>query len=256
MNEHYYDEMIKSITSVNDKSRNIPLKYTGLNKKGGSTLAYEFENTDTKERYYWKITPKEDRQEDEDEQQEAATDGVPLLRIYTVFHIDQCEGIKPRKNNDSPGKKLQPDEHAEQIVAEYIRRSGVKLHVRRSSQASYSPSLDTITVPALNQYTDVAEYYSTLFHEITHSTGHCTRLNRPMSTVMFGSDNYSKEELIAELGSAYLVNACGLETAGSFRNSAGYIQGWLRALRDDKRFLVSAASRAEKAVKLIGNNCT
>ena len=60
MNEHYYDEMIKSITSVNDKTRNIPLKYTGLNKKGGSTLAYEFENTETNERYFLKITPNED----------------------------------------------------------------------------------------------------------------------------------------------------------------------------------------------------
>ena len=86
---------------------------------------------------------------------------------------------------------------------------------------------------------------------MTHSTGHCSRLNRLDRVAAFGSEDYSKEELIAEIGAAALVNHAGLETANSFRNSAAYVQNWLKVLRDDKRFIVSAAGKAEKAVSLI-----
>ena len=92
-----------------------------------------------------------------------------------------------------------------------------------------------------------------IFHELTHSTGHVSRLNRLEKTAFFGSETYSKEELIAEIGAAALVNHCGLETSNSFRNSAAYIQGWLKALQNDKRFIVSASGKAEKAVDLILN---
>jgi len=98
-----------------------------------------------------------------------------------------------------------------------------------------------------------AEYYSTAFHELTHSTGHPSRLNWLTQPSFFGSDDYSKEELIAEIGAAALVSHVGLETASSFRNSAAYIQNWLGVLKGDKRFIVSAAGRAEKAVNLILN---
>ena len=86
---------------------------------------------------------------------------------------------------------------------------------------------------------------------LTHSTGHSTRLNRLDKTAYFGSEAYSKEELIAEIGASALVNHAGLETSTSFRNSAAYIQNWLKVLRDDKRFIVSASGKAEKAVSLI-----
>ncbi|MBR6571716.1 MAG: hypothetical protein IKK75_14805 [Clostridia bacterium] len=104
------------------------------------------------------------------------------------------------------------------------------------------------------QYTSVSEYYSTLFHELTHSTGHVSRLNRLSKEANFVSEAYSKEELIAELGAAFLVNHAGLETDGSFHNSAGYIQSWLKALKDDKRLIVSAAGKADKAVAMILNS--
>ena len=84
-----------------------------------------------------------------------------------------------------------------------------------------------------------------------HSTGHKLRLNRITDTARFGSATYSKEELVAELGASYLVNAAGLETPSSFGNSTAYIQGWLATLKNDKRFIVSAAGKAEKAVRLI-----
>ena len=96
-----------------------------------------------------------------------------------------------------------------------------------------------------------AEYYSTAFHELTHSTGHPSRLNRLTQPSFFGTEDYSKEELIAEIGAATLVSHVGLETASSFRNSGAYIQNWLGVLKGDKRFIVSAAGRAEKAVNLI-----
>ena len=96
-----------------------------------------------------------------------------------------------------------------------------------------------------------AEYYSTAFHEMTHSTGHTSRLNRLDKTAFFGSEAYSKEELIAEIGAATLVNHAGLETPDSFRNNAAYIQNWLSVLQNDKRFIVSAAGKAEKAVNMI-----
>ena len=106
-------------------------------------------------------------------------------------------------------------------------------------------------LPLLTQFSETAEYYGTAFHEMVHSTGHAKRLARLDTTANFGGESYSKEELIAEIGSAALVSHCGLETPQSFHNSAAYIQGWLRALKDDKRFIVSAAGKAEKAVDYI-----
>ena len=181
-------------------------------------------------------------------------ENVPFLRYYNVFHIDQCEGIQPRFEEATPGEQLSSDEAAEQIVQDYVQRSGVKLTIQHSDRAFYRPITDSVTVPELVQFTSVSEYYSTLFHELAHSTGHASRLNRLSKEVSFGSESYSKEELIAELGAAFLVNHVGLETSSSFRNSAGYIQSWLKALKDDKRLIVSAAGKADKAVAMILGN--
>lgn len=134
---------------------------------------------------------------------------------------------------------------------DYVDRSGVTLRKQQSDRAYYSPALDTIVVPEVNQFTEIAEYYSTVYHEALHSTGHVSRLNRISDVANFGSESYSKEELTAELGASYLVNAVGLETASSFGNSAAYIKGWLSKLKDDKRLIVSAAGKAEKAVQMI-----
>ena len=97
------------------------------------------------------------------------------------------------------------------------------------------------------------EYYSTTFHEITHSTGHKTRLDRLQTgqIAAFGSEEYSKEELVAEIGSATLMNLLGIETVKTFRNTTAYIQSWLNVLKNDNKFIVSASSKAEKAVNFI-----
>ena len=126
-----------------------------------------------------------------------------------------------------------------------------KLHHEAYSGAFYRPSDDSITLPQRNQFLSTSEYYSTAFHELTHSTGHKSRLNRLEKTAFFGSEGYSKEELVAEIGAAALVNHAGLETPDSFRNNAAYIQNWLHVLKNDKRLIVSATGKTEKAVNLI-----
>ena len=182
---------------------------------------------------------------------------IPLLKYYSVFHISQCEGMQPRfASSAQPQSDLNPDLKAESIINSYVQRSGVLPKREHSSKAFYSPSLDMIVVPEISQYTELSVYYSTAFHEIVHSTGHPSRLNRINDVAQYGSESYSKEELVAELGASFLVNVAGLETKNQFDNSAAYIQGWLYALKNDKRFVVSAAGKAEQAVKLILNELT
>ena len=177
---------------------------------------------------------------------------IPFLRYFNVFHIDQCEGLTAKHTQELPNT-VAADQTAEAIIAGYIQTSGVRLNHEAGDQAFYRPSTDSITLPLLVQFKETAEYYSTAFHEMVHSTGHKTRLDRLEKTAFFGSEAYSKEELIAEIGAATLVNHVGLETSRSFRNSTAYVQNWLRVLQNDKRFIVSAAGKAEKAVNLILN---
>lgn len=194
---------------------------------------------------FWKWIEQEDEETKEVQK-------IPFLRYFNVFHLDDCEGIKPKHTKPLPNT-AQPDEAAEAIARDYLICSGVRLIHEEGNRAFYRPSTDSITLPLLTQFKDTAEYYSTLFHEMTHSTGHASRLNRLTKVAAFGSEEYSKEELVAEIGAAALVQHAGLETSSSFRNSAAYIQNWLKALRDDKRLIVSAAGQAEKACNLILN---
>lgn len=191
--------------------------------------------------------------EQEDEQNPDEIKKIPFLRHFSVFHIDQCEGIKPKHDTSAAAQTIEPDAAADAIITDYLNRSGVKLIHQEGDRAFYRPSADTVTLPLLAQFKEVAEYYSTAFHELTHSTGHSSRLNRLAKPAFFGSEDYSKEELVAEIGAAALVNHAGLETSSSFRNSAAYVQSWLKALQNDKRLIVSAAGQAEKACNLILN---
>ena len=192
---------------------------------------------------FWKWLDSKDEQTGEIQQ-------VPFLRYYSVFHLDQCEGITA-KHSAMVEHPAEADATAEAIIADYVSREGVGLEYQEGDAAYYQPSLDRIVLPKLSQFTETAEFYSTAFHEMVHSTGHMKRLARLDATAHFGSEVYSKEELVAEIGSAALVHHVGLETEGSFRNSAAYIQNWLLVLKNDKRFIVSAAGKAEKAVNFI-----
>jgi len=179
---------------------------------------------------------------------------VPYLKYIPVFHVDQCEGIAPRfiaSQPAMPSTPAQAHEAADRIITDYVQRSGIRFTHRQSNEAFYRPYTDEVVLPLRSQFSETAEYYSTAFHELTHSTGHPKRLNRIGNQAHFGSDAYSKEELCAELGASYLVNHVGLESPASFRNNAAYIAHWLSVLREDKRFIVSAAGKADKAVRLI-----
>ena len=196
---------------------------------------------------FWKFIEQEDEETHEKRE-------VPFLRYYNVFHIDQCECISAKYTTEATF----PDgastvETAQEIIYDYLGRKNVKLTHSEGDRAFYRPSTDEIVLPLRKQFVSTAAYYSTVFHELTHSTGHKKRLNRLDKVAAFGSDVYSKEELVAEIGAAALVNHCGLETSTSLRNNAAYIQNWLSVLKGDKRFIVSAAGQAEKAVNLILN---
>lgn len=192
---------------------------------------------------FWKWLEEEDAETKEVKR-------IPLLRYFNVFHIDQCEGIKPKYTKPMPCI-AQPQEAAEEVIDRYITREGVKLVREEGDRAYYQPSADRVVLPLIEQFKSVSEYYSTAFHELTHSTGHESRLNRLSKIACFGSEEYSKEELVAEIGAATLMTKTGFETPDSFENSVAYVQNWLKALKDDKRLIVSAAGKAEKAVKLI-----
>ena len=196
---------------------------------------------------FWKWIEQEDEETHEKKE-------VPFLRYYNVFHIDQCEGVAAKYTTETAFPDgAEPLAAAQEIIYDYLSREGVKLSHEEGDRAFYRPSTDEVVLPVRKQFMSTAEYYSTVFHELTHSTGHAKRLNRLSKPSFFGTEDYSKEELVAEIGAATLVNHVGLESSTSLRNNAAYIQNWLKVLKDDKRFIVSAAGKAEKAVALILN---
>ena len=181
---------------------------------------------------------------------------MPVLKYYNVFHIDDCEGIESKiKVEEDAGPKISPIESAEKVLNGYVEREK-ELQFRNNiptDRAYYSPTLDLISVPMLTQYEIAEEYYSTTFHEAVHSTMPENRCNRKSEQKLaaFGSEDYSREELVAEIGSAMLCNNVGIDCEKAFKNSVAYIQGWLKKLKNDNRMIVWAASRAEKAAKYI-----
>ena len=175
---------------------------------------------------------------------------IPLLKYYNVFHIDDTEGVEPSKI-EKKGSNNNPIEEAERLVENYkANNEGLKITNQKGDKACYRPLTDEIIVPEFEQFENEGEYYSTLFHEITHSTGTKSRCDRDLKG-RFGTEDYSKEELIAEMGAASLMNIIEIETERTFKNSAAYVQNWLQVLKNDKRFIVSAAGKAEKAVEYI-----
>lgn len=195
---------------------------------------------------FWKIFEKEET----NDKGEKVKVNIPLLRYINVFHISQIEGVEPLKEFFH---EVTPIEEADKIIIDYVTREHITFEEIASDKAFYSPSRDAVVVPLKEQYKNINEYYSTTFHELTHSTGHASRLDRLKTGAIaaFGSETYSKEELVAEIGSATMLNTLRIETVKTFKNSAAYIQSWLQVLRNDNKFIVSAASKAEKAVSYI-----
>ena len=197
---------------------------------------------------FWKIL----KEKTESEDGKTTVKTIPLLRYYPVFHISQIEGVEPKERAEM--NHIDPIVAAEEIKKSYSERESIVIDESPSNSAFYSPSRDFISVPARGQFTNANQFYATLFHEMVHSTGHWNRLGRfeeKASIAAFGSEVYSKEELVAEMGSAFLLNHVGIDTEKTFTNSAAYLQSWLKQLKSDSRFVVSAASKAQKAVEYI-----
>lgn len=201
---------------------------------------------------FWKMYPIKEKQDDGTE----IIKTIPLLKYINVFHISQVDGVEPLKQKVT--HDIEPIDKAEKILNDYWNRENITIEHVKGDKAFYSPMFDKIQLPLFEQFKQSEEYYSIAFHESVHSTMKTSRCNRQEDrkgkVVSFGSEEYSKEELVAEVGSAQLMNIVGIETTKSFRNSTAYIQSWLKVLRNDNKFIVSASSKAEKAVNYILGN--
>lgn len=196
---------------------------------------------------FWKIIDVDEK----NDKGEIEKKKLPLLRYYNVFHISQVEGVEPLK--EKLNTEIEPIEEADRIIKDYVDREQLVFNECKSNKAYYAPLIDTVVVPLKEQFMNAPEWYVTTFHELVHSSGSKNRLNRleTSNLASFGSETYSKEELVAEIGSASILNYLGIETDKTFNNSASYIESWLQVLRNDNKFIVSASSKAEKAVNYI-----
>lgn len=192
----------------------------------------------------WK--PIEREVEKDDGETEAKT--IWLLRYYSVFNVEQCDGLS-LPTIDMP-QEFDPIQTAEGIIA--AMPNSPSIDHKGGDRAYYSPSSDEVHLPLRAAFESAGEYYSTAFHELGHSTGHNKRLNRhdlETGIAPFGSEVYSKEELVAEFCAALLCNQSGIEN--TIDNSAAYIQGWAKVLKKDKRLVVTAASQGQRAADFI-----
>ncbi|MEZ5196377.1 MAG: zincin-like metallopeptidase domain-containing protein [Bacteroidales bacterium] len=178
-----------------------------------------------------------------------------FLKLYYVFNVSQAEfdeqGVKKislmqeQISNQNNLRSIEADQ-----VIESMPNPPIIKHSNQVDYPSYAPGLDRIRMPHMKWFSSSDEYYATLFHEMVHSTGHPKRLNRfELGSTRFGDESYSREELVAELGSAYLSEIAHLDT--NFRNKAAYIKGWASALRENNRWITWAANKAEQACKHI-----
>jgi antirestriction protein ArdC len=189
---------------------------------------------------FWKQAATKDKESGEDIT-------IPILRHYNVFNAEQCEGINApdQAAEEEKAEPFEPIEQADHIVTSY---SGGPLVMHTGSAAMYLPKIDTVRIAAPDRFETRESYYATLFHELAHSTGHKSRLNRGLdeAPAPFGSPDYSKEELVAEMCSAFLCAAAGISPP-TIEQSAAYIDGWRQKLKDDKRLVVQAAGQGQRA---------
>lgn len=191
---------------------------------------------------YYNVSVRENEQTGKEEK-------LPFLKYYTVFSVEDIDGIAfdlPEVERHAHA----PIEAAEVIVSGWAGRPAIEHWHQR---AYYSPALDMVNMPERATFTTAEGYYATLFHELTHSTGHRSRLDRPDLTAGEGkrSASYAREELTAEMGASFLCAAAGLDTVQTEENAVAYIQSWLERLKNDKKLVLQAASKAQRAAKMI-----
>lgn len=174
-----------------------------------------------------------------------------LMRVFNVFSASQADGL-PEKFYAKPSEHEVTDTgDAEEVFTDYLEREGIELLF--GSAAYYVPATDQITLPCVESFISTDHYYAAAFHEAAHSTGAESRLNRPGITELNRGDihQYSREELVAEFGSALVLGSLGLDKPSLVENQAAYLASWKRFLTDDPQALVWAAGRAEKAANMI-----
>lgn len=199
---------------------------------------------------FWKFDAKRKNAETGEEE------SIVIAVQYTVFNLEQCDGIPaviPDGAVDEP--KFIPLEAAETIAQGYLTRPGSPSLSHSGDRAYYASLPDHVQMPKPEAFNSPEAYYSTLYHELAHSTGHGLRLNRYEigEAHAFGSESYSKEELVAEFTAAFLCGESGINNQPVEANQVAYIQSWLGRLRNDKTLAVSAAQRAQKAADYILN---
>jgi len=181
---------------------------------------------------------------------------VFLIKQYTVFSVEQMElpdGLLPQLIDEQ--KDFAPNATAQQVSDDYLKLELIEVQTSLN-QAAYSPSQDVIYMPPKESFTSEAGYWGTLFHEITHSTGHKERLKReafelPTTKLAARGKDYGFEELVAELGASFLCSHCGVDNNIEDGQAAAYIKSWLRVLKDDKQMVWKAASLAQKATDFV-----
>jgi antirestriction protein ArdC len=192
---------------------------------------------------FWKWLDGENKESGE-------TKRVPLLRYYAVFNVTQCEGLEMHLPKlEQPLRPHTPIAAAQQVVKGMPLCPAIKHGMPR---AFYAPSEEWVGMPAPEKFHSDEEYHCVLFHELTHSTGHPSRLNRKeiRENNNFGSQRYGREELVAEMGAAFLCGHAGIADL-TLNNSAAYIQGWLKKIKEDARLVVQSAAQAQKAADFI-----
>jgi antirestriction protein ArdC len=220
------------------------LTFNQVQEKGGHVI----KGSKSTPVIFWKWLDRTDAMEADSE--EARSGKIPLLRYYSVFNLDQTEGVKA-PDPEETHNNFDPITRAEEIIATMPLRPEIK---HGGNRAYYSPSLDYIQLPNQHTFDTIEEYYNTCFHELSHATGHTNRLGRKsiLEPSYFGSHEYSKEELVAEMGAAFLCGFSGI-VQKTIENSAAYLGGWLKALKNDKTLLIHAAAQAQKAADYILN---
>jgi antirestriction protein ArdC len=184
--------------------------------------------------YFFAIKDYKDKKTGEDKK-------FPLLREYYVFNVAQCEGLSDKIMNGEYIAPLNKDQR-EYAADAFVKASGADFR-EGSGKPMYVPSKDVVMMPKWDEFHGHAEFYATAFHELSHWTGHKSRLDRDLNN-RFGTKAYAAEELIAELAASFLCAEFGFDTED---NSAAYLTSWLELLKEDKKAIFTAASAAQKA---------
>lgn len=238
----FYRGVNRLILSLATYSSPVWLTYNQAKKLGGHVRKGESATPVV----FWKWIKVDDEDPDTGE---ITTRDIPYLRYYTVFNVDQCDDIPVEKLPDLEKRDNDPIDECEQIVESFPGKPPILHHDKDS--AFYRPLTDEVHVPHRENFRDSESYYSTLFHELGHSTGHSSRLDRKSGMdLLHAGHSYSIEELVAEITAAFLCGHAGIEKK-VIRNQAAYIDHWRSVIKGDKKLVVYAAARAEKSSEYI-----